>query len=224
MKQLHALRTIERRDNVFHTEQEFVFLYDLLTNWYGIEHMPEGAVLQLGIFCGASACILAMANRDCHSSYKSVVAVDPFYKMDIDDSDALIDCAYMESRENMRRLKLDKQDLTLVVQWDVDFIKDVWQLPTRCVLIDSSHFYEQTLEEIQAILPHISENGIMLFHDYFNKDTPGSEWAVRRAVHDFFNQYSDRCVYLYLDTPNTDINSQNIPSNGFAIVRFDQPL
>lgn len=211
-------------DSVYHTYEEFIFLYDLLTNHYGISAMPDGAVLQLGIFCGASACVLAFANRASGSSYKSVVAVEPFYKVDIDDSNATIDDAYVEARENMVRLGLGKRDLTLVVQWDVDFIMDIWRLPIRLALIDSSHFYEHTLDEIHALVPYMAENGFMLFHDYFNKDTPGSEWAVRRAIHDFFDQYDDRDVYLYVDEPDSLVEPEGLPANGFAIVRFDSPL
>ena len=212
-------------DSLYHTSQEFIFLYDLLTNHYGISSMPDGAALQLGIFCGASACVLGLANRDSKSPFKSVVAVEPFYKMDIDGPIEIIDYAYVEARENMIRLGLDKQELTLVVQWDVDFINDIWRLPIRCALVDSSHFYEQTIDEIQALLPYIAENGFMLFHDYFNKDTPGSEWAVRGAIHDSFNRYDDRDVYLYVDADITDsCESGVLPPNGFAIIRFDNPL
>lgn len=70
------------------------------------------------------------------------------------------------------------------------------------LFIDTSHFYEHTLDEIKHWFPHLSDHALIFFHDtnmtdiYRRRDgSVGRGWqndrGVIRAIEDFFNKSFD---------------------------------
>ena len=50
------------------------------------------------------------------------------------------------------------------------------------IFIDAGHDYESVTEDIMSWFPHLSENGVMIGHDYYADVWPG----VVQAVDEFF--------------------------------------
>lgn len=66
------------------------------------------------------------------------------------------------------------------------------------LFIDTSHLYEHTVEEIDSWFPHLTDNGVVLFHDtnlsnvYCRKDrTLGTAWDNDRGVIRAIEEYLD---------------------------------
>ena len=90
------------------------------------------------------------------------------------------------------------------------YLNTFWKLPTRLAFIDGGHDYEMVTDDIKAIIPHITENGGMLFHDYYWEDVPD----VKQAVNDFFDCYDERRFHAYGFPAGNNMH-------GFLFVQFD---
>ena len=53
--------------------------------------------------------------------------------------------------------------------------------PISVLFIDGDHTYNGCHRDIEAWLPHLKENGVVLFHDC-DESSPGVMWAVAEAV------------------------------------------
>lgn len=194
---------------IWHSEEEMRFLYDFVTQC--VSNESEGYILQCGIFCGGSACMLASACRDMKYKWYPVLAIDNFYSSAPLPSKPGIQPRLIDFAATESRLSLLTHDLMpylhLVQADDCQFISSFWTKPVQFAFVDSSHLYEHTLQEIQLLVPHISSNGMLLFHDYWNP-----ELGVGTAVNEFFRAYRDRTVYAYSFKQR------------FVIIKFDSQL
>lgn len=176
---------------IWHNLEELQFLYELAAGEYNPPN-AEGYVLQCGIFCGGSACVLAKAVKDSKQTYKPVIAID-VYKHGSTKPELLQETgfAYQEARVTQHAHDLTNY-LYLVIGNDLEFIKNFWKPQIRLAFIDSSHSYNHTVQEIAIIIPYVAANGIVLFHDYFNPTT-----GVEKAVNEFFTNYNARTFTAY---------------------------
>lgn len=194
------------KDVVWHSRDELSFLYEVAAGVYDDTRI-DGYVFQCGIFGGGSACALAQAVKDVRSNYKPVIAIDSFYKYGhFTAKDLVGDFVYRECRENSHALGLP-DNLIFIVGNDVPFITQFWRAPIRMAFVDTVHSYHHTLEEIHAVLPHITQHGWLLFDDYFYK-----EMRVKEAVDEFFSAYTARQFWVYQF------------QNKLLTVKFDTPI
>lgn len=64
----------------------------------------------------------------------------------------------------------------------VEMAKQYVDGPIDVLFIDGDHTYNGCHRDIEAWLPHLKENGVVLFHDC-DESSPGVMWAVAEAVH-----------------------------------------
>ena len=175
----------EQHRVIWHIQSELFLLYDLAAGVYDATAVP-GYVFQCGIYCGGSACVMGTALKDNPILPRPMIAIDK-YTNPLDALRQDISNAFIETRLNQHKHNLTKF-LYIVVGNDLDYVKHFWHAPIRLVFIDSSHSYQHTLSEIRAFIPHVSDGGYMIFHDYFVDKQDG----VQAAVNEFFNSFTRR--------------------------------
>ena len=191
------------KDVVWHSPEELALLYDIAAGAY--DELRNGYVLQCGIFGGASACTLGQAIKETRAKYNPVIAIDIFRKRNT-DADRLTQFVHKESWDNLHAHKLEDH-LIYVTGHDVQFITLFWRMPLQMAFIDTSHSYQHTVEEIHAVLPYITNQGWLLFDDYFS-----TRVQVREAVDGFFCAYTTRAFWAY------EIQ------NKILCIKFDTPI
>lgn len=60
-----------------------------------------------------------------------------------------------------------------------------WRWPISMVYIDGDHSYKATRDDIAIWVPLVIDGGIIAFHDYGTKHTPGVVRAVDEAMGDY---------------------------------------
>lgn len=139
-------------------------------------------IVELGVARGGSTCVLERVARLTEATLVSV---------DIED------CSKASSYEGWIFLQKD----------DIEFAREfpAWCQENRIeplidiLLIDTSHYYEHTLQEIEHYFPLLSEKAKVFFHDtnieyfFFRRDgSMGLGWdnerGVIRAIEDFFQK------------------------------------
>ena len=164
---------------IWHSDSELCVFYELVAGYHG---SIDGCCLQLGLFHGGSACVMGIALRDCGiTAYNSVLAIDPYSQELVSHYDeSHHEQAYIKARRNIQSLNLQKF-VCPVISEDVDFIHKFWQKPIRVCHIDTTHTYEQTCKEIEAVLPFCVSDAWLLFHDY-NEYYPDNVTAVNEFI------------------------------------------
>ena len=175
----------ENEKVVWHSEDELCFFHDLAAGIYD-ERNVRGFILQCGIYTGGSACAFAMGLKDLPVGYNKVIAIDPYHPINGFSSPNNASNMHVVQEAILNREVLGlRRYLTYVIGHDVDFVSHFWRNPIRIALIDTSHMYRHTVEEIYAVLPHIQPGGWLLFHDYYF-DKPN---GVNFAVDEFFSGF-----------------------------------
>ena len=125
-------------------------------------------------------------------------------------------------------------DLHFPTWWKHSDYKD---LRADIIFIDTSHYYDHTMKELDIFLPFLNNNGLLMFHDTnmcpFPKNTYlrinntlGIGWdnkkGVVRAIKDFFSITFDESTYtsLHFSSLNSDWTLLHYPyCNGFTIIK-----
>lgn len=171
---------------VQHSVAELQALYELTAGQHDAKPL-DGHVIQCGILCGGSALMLAQALKDTKND-TPVLAIDSYTKF-WKPLRREFNWAYHEWRENRHEFRMDEH-LTSVISTTQSFLRHFWTQPIRVVFIDSSHLYDETVEELSLLIPHIVPGGWLIVHDYFSDDTPGvaravNEWLTSAKSSDF---------------------------------------
>ena len=173
---------------VQHSVEELQALYEIAAGGHDADER-DGHVVQCGILCGGSALIMAQAIKDTKRE-APVLAIDSYTKF-WKPLRREFNWAYQEWRENRHEFRMDEH-LTGVISTTQSFFKHFWSQPIRVVFIDSSHLYDETVEELSLTTPHIVEGGWLIIHDYFSEGTPG----VGRAVDEWLES-TDTSEFLF---------------------------
>ena len=198
---------------VQHSANELHALYEIAARTHDTVQI-DGHVLQCGLFCGGSAIMMAHALRDDDSNEHPLIAIDSYTKNYRPLRD-LFDNAYFEMRENVWEFRLHEH-ITTVLSDTVSFLTHFWNAPLRIAFIDSSHHYEPTLAELSLILPHLTDGGWLILHDYFSEDTPG----VNRAVDEVF-QTEDVNGFSFYQADQLAIIHKNVDTPAAAPGKSD---
>ena len=149
---------------VLHGETELRDLYEVALGLHDTADVT-GHVIQCGTYRGGSAAVLAMALKNRHATLP-VITIDNFnYARNNDETSETTDDVFLAHKRLLDTLELQKY-INSVWGDDVEFLSKSWNMPIRMAVIDSSHSYEHTWKEINAISPHIVPGGWMVFHDY----------------------------------------------------------
>jgi cephalosporin hydroxylase len=145
----------------------------------------------------------------------------------------LNDCSQVTLSDKQR------QRWTFVQSDDVAFGKtgfagwcEEQQLPVRAdvIFLDTSHYYEHTLEELRAWVPHVPRGGLLILHDtnmgrglYRRFDNSmGSGWnnqrGVIRAVEEYVGRKYDEAT-LFCDITGEFLIRHRPNCNGYTVIK-----
>lgn len=177
---------------VLHGETELRDLYEVAL---GLHDTTDdfGHVVQCGTYRGGSAAVLAMALKNRRAKAR-VITIDNFtWARNNKEISETVDDVFLAHKRLLEILELQNYIVSI---WhkDLDFLDKLWNMPIKLAVIDSSHSYEHTWKEINAISPHIVPGGWMVFHDY----TPRSI-GVPRAIHEWLPKLDRR--YKLFESP-----------------------
>ena len=193
-----------------HNMEELYFLYDLARGEYDT---LDGYIFQAGVFCGGSACAMALGLKEARNANKPLVAVDVFKAAGANVfPEDKAHWAFIEARQNMIALGLEEQ-MCLGMCSDIA-VAPLFRPHFRIIMIDSSHAYNHTLKELVAMTPLVVKNGFMVLHDYYE-----THCGVKQAVDEYFDSYDKRQFQIYdFERPVHDT------SNRFIVVKFEDGL
>jgi predicted O-methyltransferase YrrM len=127
---------------------------------YGLcRSMKPAVVVEIGSARGKSACYIGMALK--HNGGGRLYAVDPHAPTDWNDADA-VDTHDLMSR-NLQSLRLSGQ-VTIVRKISSEITIEIPH-PIDLLFIDGDHSYKGIKADWQKFSPHVSEFGIVVFHD-----------------------------------------------------------
>jgi predicted O-methyltransferase YrrM len=138
---------------------------------YGIcRSLKPSVAVEIGSARGKSACYIGMALRQNGSG--RLYAVDPHSPTDWND-DKSID-TYGIMCDNLKELGLT-EIVTIVRQYSSDVVGSLPK-PIDLLFIDGNHSYEGVKADWDNFTPHMSEFGLVLFHDTIWDLMPDSKW------------------------------------------------
>lgn len=87
-----------------------------------------------------------------------------------------------------------RSELCFIILDDITYLQNarLHSLSPAVALIDSSHLYEHTCQELQIISDLIPTGGFIILHDYWD-----TTLGVYRATNEFVNSYKTRKLLLY---------------------------
>ena len=83
--------------------------------------------------------------------------------------------------------------ITFIIDDDLEVM---WNLPIDLLFIDTTHFYEQTLAELQKYSRYVRYGGVILLHDSLFDGRPEG-WGVTRAIKTFIKLNPN---YIFYET------------------------
>ncbi len=122
------------------------------------ESLPDGAnIVEIGSFKGRSTCCLAFG---CRGTKKHIFAVDSFNGNDWDFAERDF---FKEFQHNIERCGVGG-----TVEPVVGLSREVskgWNTPIQMLFVDGSHRYEDVLADFEGFFPHVTDGGLVAFHD-----------------------------------------------------------
>ena len=151
----------------------------------------DGAVLEIGSYCGKSTIYLGLA---CKRNSSTVFALDHhrgseehqqgefFHDTDLYDAGEGVMDSFKEFRRNIRRAGLDDTVVPVVAGSEV--AARHWQTPLAMVFIDGGHSLAAALTDYRCWLPHLRRGGVLAIHDLFADAHAGGQapYAVYRMA------------------------------------------
>ena len=139
---------------------------------YGLARaLKPNVAVEIGSARGKSACFVGQALKENGSG--KLFAIDPHTRTDWNDEDSVDTLAVM--RRNVSALKLEKQ---------VEIIRDTseraaerWMLPIDMLFIDGDHSYEGVKRDWELFSPHVTQFGVVVFHDTIWELRPDSPYS-----------------------------------------------
>lgn len=175
-----------------HAPIELAALYELACGLHDTIPMPDGHVINCGTFRGSNACAIASALK--HIGFTTpILTIDPFnYAHTKYYPNDTTDLVFLHHKQLIEHFGLQNL-IASVYHTDLEYLEHFWAKPIRIAVIDTTHSYPQTQQEIQALTAHIPTGGWFISHDFM----PENEGVVQ-ALHEFL--HSTRRQYKLLNT------------------------
>ena len=155
--------------------------------------LPKNSICaELGVYAGrfASRIIVDVCP-------KKIYLVDPYWKEYGDkfwwNKQSTWD-AFSKAADRVK--KYDKKKCAVfVIDHDINFLNDIKDNFFDWVYLDSTHEYEDTLKELEAISPKMKNDGLICGHDY--KENPKHKHhGVAKAINDWLLANKDYVLYI----------------------------
>lgn len=158
------------------SSKEISFLYD-----YALK-APAGNMLELGTYCGKSACVLGQALRDKGSG--SLICIDRFPKDstfrywydDLEEEPTLIEDTLEMTWENLEEFGLS--EIVTTFRGDHEELLKNLKGYFSLVYIDGGHKVERVLKDARYAYQNSKEGAYLVFHDYGKDEMSGVTQAV----------------------------------------------
>lgn len=145
-----------------------------------------GPCLEIGSYCGKSACYLGQACKtnnsilfsiDHHRGSEEQQAGEEYFDPELFDFKSYkIDSFYM-FRKTLEISSLDDTVVPLVCSSET--AEKAWKTPLGLVFIDGGHAFETALKDYKVWVPHILQGGYLLIHDIFHDPKDGGQAPYR---------------------------------------------
>lgn len=158
--------------------QHILFLYVLPFS------IKAKTIVEIG--CGQSTFVLTAIAKKINAE---------FYSIDLNE------LGVERGFPNMKPI-LDKESCYHSLQGDSRDIGKTWNKPIDFLFIDSSHEYEQTVQELDLWIPFVKKNGVICMHD------TNPRWeGVNRALKEFLEKHNQEYKAIHF-----------LNQNGFSIL------
>ncbi len=158
---------------------------------YAMTTAGEGAILEVGSYCGKSTICLGLGARPANGT---VYAVDHhrgseehqagafFHDPELYDAGEQQMDTLGHFRRNMRLAGLDDTVVPIVSSSAV--AARHWQTPLAMVFIDGSHSLDSALLDYRCWATHLQSGGILAIHDLFPRAIDGGQapWTIYRLA------------------------------------------
>lgn len=154
----------------------------------------DGPLLEIGTYCGKSACYLGAAARaqgrlcvtiDHHRGSEEMQAGWEHHDSSVVDSATQRIESLPEFRRTMERAGLESTVVAIV--GDSLAVAGLWSTPLAMVFIDGGHSEHIAMADYDAWAQWIAPGGVLAFHDVFEDPAEGGQGPFRvwqRAVED----------------------------------------
>lgn len=176
-----TLKTFLTKD-FFH---EYGILPHLKTFYKSVVDMNAETVVELGVETGQSTIAFLCGCIDVPHSHLWSVDIRSW-----EDNDIQL------TKSNILKLGLNNL-WTYLSGSDLDIVK-TWTKEIDILFIDTSHFYDHTLQELKLWSPFVRKGGKIFMHDIWFTDGKGNKGEVNRAIHDFLTEYPEEFTYIAL--------------------------
>ena len=157
---------------------------DMRNNFGG--SLKDKTMIEIGAYAGDSTFVFSRY-------FGSVIVIDPFDKIYLDQDKPLKEYASMGEVEAYFRNKIsDRNNVELMKMTSDEAIYNFEQESIDFVYIDGLHTYEQITKDIENYFPFVKEMGFIGGHDYTD------EWkATKEAV---IEKFPESQIAVYQDT------------------------
>jgi len=161
---------------------------------------------ELGVFKGHfSAEILKRLNP------KRLYLIDPYWKKYGDifwNGKGTMDC-WKCAVKRVRQNDINKV-ASMVVDNDIDFLKDLPDGFFDWLYIDSTHEYEDTLKELEIVSEKVKDTGLIAGHDWYDRPTH-KHYGVHKAIEEWLLSNPQYELYLRDNKTQWIIKKSNAP-------------
>lgn len=151
----------------------------------------DGAVLEIGSYCGKSTIYLGLACRqhegtvfalDHHRGSEEHQQGEFFHDPDLYDAGEGLMDSFKEFRRNIRAAGL--QDTVVPIVAGSEAAARHWQTPLAMVFIDGGHSLEAALTDYRCWSAHLRRGGILAIHDLYDDAHAGGQapYAIYRMA------------------------------------------
>jgi predicted O-methyltransferase YrrM len=138
---------------------------------FGLVHaMSPSVCVEIGSARGRSTCFIGIALK--RLGHGHLYAIDPHESTAWSDVNATD--TYRELRRNLHASGVENQ-VTIVRKYSPDAAK-TWTIPIDLLFIDGDHSYEGVKRDWDLFAPHVSEFGVVVFHDTIWDRKSDTDW------------------------------------------------
>ncbi|WP_342439238.1 class I SAM-dependent methyltransferase [Paenibacillus sp. FSL L8-0436] len=154
-----------------------------------VDHLP-GEIVEIGSFKGKSTVALSLGSQYLTAKKRLVYAIDPFTHPALPvnyEEDFIINLRKAGMESYVNAIKKPSQSAY-----------DDCPPSISVLFIDGDHSYEGVVHDIIHYASRVVNGGIIAFHDYSYKNSPGYEWAELPGVTKAVDELCAQQNFAYL--------------------------